>query len=367
MLKLATERQKKDFFKEIGKKYAQNRKPFNIMFELTHRCNFNCIYCYLGKTKNSNKKELTLLQIKRILEQLKEAGVYNIGFTGGEPFTRPDIFDILEYARGLGFSFGILTNGYPIDRETIERIKKICPNNIEITFHAMNEKIFDRITGVRGSYKRVKNAVELLFESRLPLGLKTSAMKINKDEVIRVNKYARSLGVLHTFDAEITPCRDNCTIPVNYSIDEKLAYRLRKACYPEMFSEFDQYDRPRKKRKRDFIKRRNRLFNCGVGQKSFSINPYGQMNFCLEIDYPKYNILKGSVKEGWAYIKKLADGLNKLPKGFVCLKCDLFKYCGWCAGRSYLERGNFYTCSEYFKERAKYQKAQNGKRGWGNE
>ena len=75
------------------------------------------------------------------------------------------------------------------------------------------------------------------------------------------------------------------------------------------------------------------------------------MNFCPEIDHPEYDILKHGVAGCWEKIKREVDRLNDTPD-FVCESCDLIKYCGWCAGRSYIETGEFNRCSEYFKDRA---------------
>ena len=93
------------------------------------------------------------------------------------------------------------------------------------------------------------------------------------------------------------------------------------------------------------------MFNCGAGETNFSINPYGQMNFCPAVDYPGCNILSEKASGCWEKIKAEVDRLNKI-ENFVCRDCGLLKYCGWCPGRSYLETGSFNNCSEFFKKRA---------------
>jgi MoaA/NifB/PqqE/SkfB family radical SAM enzyme len=90
-----------------GKKHAF---PLRVMFELTYRCNFKCPHCYVP-FKYRKCKELETKEVFAILDQLKDIGCFYLGFTGGEPFMRKDILDILWYAKKKGFEIIIYTNG----------------------------------------------------------------------------------------------------------------------------------------------------------------------------------------------------------------------------------------------------------------
>lgn len=341
-IKLATEKEEKEFLKTIRERAQKRRKPFSIMFELTYRCNFKCLHCYISGS-HEEKKELSTKQIFSILDELNEMEVFIIGFTGGEPLIREDIFEILDYASKSGFKYVLLTNGYLIDEKVAKKIKKVNVDKVDITFNAMDPEIFDGITQVKGSFKRVKKAIEILKEKGIQVEIKSTCMRINKDEIIKASKFARSLDILYRIDGEILPCRDSCTTWVDkYSISVEEYENLRRKVHREMF----EGNRPEAKTPR----RRDRMFNCGVGQTAFSINPYGRMNFCLEIDYPRCNILSKSAKNCWEKIKKEVDKLNNI-EDFVCKDCDLFDYCAWCPGRSYLETGSFNNCSDFFKKR----------------
>ncbi|MCK4307999.1 radical SAM protein [candidate division WOR-3 bacterium] len=344
-ISVATKKEKKEFFKTIIKRAEKKRNPFSIMFELTYRCNFRCPHCYI-QGSHKDKKELNTKKIFSILDQLKDMEVYNIGFTGGEPLIREDIFDILSYGNRCGFKFDILSNGYLIDERIADRLGEVNVNKVDITFNAITPQVFDQITQIKGSFKRVKKAIDILKEKGIQTAIKSTCMQINKDEITEVSRFARNLGILYTIDGEILPCRNGCATWVNrYSIDSREYEDLRRKVYPEMFR--DEGKRVKTKSRR----RRDRMFYCGVGITSFSIDPYGKMNFCLEIDYPRCNILSEGVKTCWEKLKKEVDRLNK-TKDFVCRDCDLLKDCGWCPGRSFIETGSFNNCSEYFRKRA---------------
>lgn len=331
------------FFKPIFKRAAGTRRPRSVMFELTYRCNFKCPHCYVKGSKKRGK-ELTTRQVFAIIDQMRDMGIFNIAFTGGEALLRKDIFDILAYAKRRGFQTALLSNGYLIDKKTADKLWRVNVNKVDITFNSLKPEVFEKLTGVKGSLKRVKSAIKLLINRGINVKIKSTGMSLNRDELVRIGKFARSLNIIYNLDTEILPCRDGCSTAVSdYSLDPDESAELRRAVYPEMFS--GNRKRTRSKRRRD------RMFNCGVGRTSFSITPYGKMNFCLEIDYPEYDILKTGLRECWERIKRRVDRLNN-TKDFVCRSCDLIKYCGWCAGRSYIETGAFNRCSEYCRERA---------------
>ena len=76
-----------DIEKEVSKIYSVNKKLKSTVFELTYKCSEKCKHCYVV---DENKKELTTEEVKRVLDQLKEEGVFFITFTGGDPFCRKD-------------------------------------------------------------------------------------------------------------------------------------------------------------------------------------------------------------------------------------------------------------------------------------
>lgn len=346
-IRLADKKADKRFLKRLSRLSKRRRMPFSIMFELTYKCNFNCPHCYLSLRQNLNgEKELTTKEIFFILTQLKDMGVYRIGFTGGEPLLRKDIFDILSFANKCGFKFGILTNGYLINEQIADKLKKTNVDKIDITFNSLKPEIFYQLTGVKDSLQKVKRAIEILVKRNIQVIIKSTCMRQNKDEIIGISRYARNLNIPYRIDSEILPCSNNCTTWVNeYSISAKEFQDLRRKIYPEMFRDKMKRGRVKWRRKRE------RIFNCGAGINSFSINPYGKMNFCAEIDYPNYDSLTKGAKVCWEQVKRDMDKLNK-RKDFICRDCNLFNYCGWCPGRSFIESGSFNRCSEYFKERA---------------
>ena len=67
---------------------------------VTSRCNLDCEGCYSYENKRNMKQDLSLDQIKKILDNLANTGFEKLSISGGEPFMHDDIIEILKYAKG---------------------------------------------------------------------------------------------------------------------------------------------------------------------------------------------------------------------------------------------------------------------------
>ena len=76
------------------------------IWNFTNRCNLSCMHCY-SKSTLDEVDTLTTPQIKKTILEMKENGVKFIIFSGGEPLTRKDLFDIADFCK----EHGIISKG----------------------------------------------------------------------------------------------------------------------------------------------------------------------------------------------------------------------------------------------------------------
>lgn len=69
-----------------------------VIWEVTNYCNYQCKHCCASANKIDTKSELSTDRCLSILDELKDFGIKEIYFSGGEPFSRKDILDILKKA-----------------------------------------------------------------------------------------------------------------------------------------------------------------------------------------------------------------------------------------------------------------------------
>ena len=81
------------------------------------------------------------------------------------------------------------------------------------------------------------------------------------------------------------------------------------------------------------------IFNCSAGTNSFHLDAYGQMQICMMVRTPSYDLPRGSVREGWLeFIPRLRP---QKPRGdYPCGRCALINLCGRCPGLANLECGD---------------------------
>lgn len=334
-----------DFWQRVHADARKRSIPLRVMFELTYECNFRCPHCYIPESfrKQYRKSQLNTKQVFRVLDELKAAGCLFLGFTGGEPFTRPDILEILGYAKKQGFQVIIYTNGSLIDTKMIQELTRINPNKVDITIPGMTESVFESITGVPGSRRAVFKVIELLDGQKIPLGFKSCLLQQNKKEIKAIREFARSMGCPHRLDTLLSPCLNGSTKPYKFRAETPQAGIKDTRTEQDRDSCVKQKDKP------------DNLFPCGAGNSQAAITPAGELKLCVMIEDPKYNILKTTFVQAWLNIREDAMAIRP-DKNYLCSGCDLRTYCSWCPARAWLYDKSFTSCDPQARKWAQKDK-----------
>jgi len=156
--------------------------PRALTFELTVRCNLKCAMCWWANLRGEQKREyleeeMSLDEVKDIVDQIR-GRIPAIGFTGGEPFLRKDILEIIEYVTKNGFNLGILTNATLIDKYTARAIVDFGVDDLGISIDG-KAATHDRIRAVPGSFDRTLNAIRNIQEYKKGKGKEKPRIRIN--------------------------------------------------------------------------------------------------------------------------------------------------------------------------------------------
>src|ERR1700720_3056489 len=120
----------KHLVEEMVAKALKLEIPLNVQLDLTYRCNERCVHCYLD---HEDHGEMTLSEIKTLLDQLAEAGVFFLTLSGGEVLMRMDFFDILRHARKLMFNVKVKTNGFMIREKEADLLRELGVQAVQIS------------------------------------------------------------------------------------------------------------------------------------------------------------------------------------------------------------------------------------------
>lgn len=160
---------------------SADKKPV-VVWNVTRRCDLHCIHCYSNSQDRDYTHELTTDEGRALLDELARFGVLTILFSGGEPLMRPDLFDLVAYARNLGLRCVLSTNGTHIDREAARRIAAAGFSYVAVSIDGIGT-VHDKVRGKPGAYNASLGGLRLLRGLGVSVGLRFTMHKLNVDQL----------------------------------------------------------------------------------------------------------------------------------------------------------------------------------------
>lgn len=319
---------------------------FNLMIELTYNCSEKCIHCYnVGASRNDSEKEyrnisepLTFEEYKRVINEFCELGLVKVCLTGGDPFSNPLIWEIIDYCWQNELAIDIFTNGQLLEGK-VERLAKYYPRTVGISVYSGLEKVHDSITRVKGSFKRTLKCIKECSDLAIPMVLKCCIMQPNVKSYYTVKDIAYQYGMIPQFDLNITDSLDGdiCASKYLRLNHEQMSIVLRDYDLPYYIDSVGT-------KKETIIIGENKLCNAGIN--TFCLTPSGEIQPCCAFPMKCGNIKRQSAKE---ILRN--QSLNKWRKHSLrdcqeCHKQPYCKYCQMCAGNNFNSTGDYLKASE---------------------
>jgi MoaA/NifB/PqqE/SkfB family radical SAM enzyme len=166
--------------------------PFYVQLYVTDRCNLQCRMCNIWKRKS---KEMTINEIEHCAKSLKELKVSNVVITGGEPFLRPDIVEIVRLLNDYGFSIKLQTNGTLVTEEKIKALARAGLRDITISLDTLDEGKYDWICRSKNLFRKVEQSLDLAAKYMKGFVVASTVVsKINVSELPEIIKFVNSKG-----------------------------------------------------------------------------------------------------------------------------------------------------------------------------
>jgi AdoMet-dependent heme synthase len=303
----------------------EQRVPLSVQFDLTYRCNERCVHCYLD---HDDHGELTTAEVKSVLDQLASAGTLFLIFSGGELLLRKDLFEILDYARALGFDIKLKTNAILLGEREADRIRDLGVRSVQVSIYSHRPEVHDGITKVPGSLHRSLAAIRFLRARGLHVLIANVLMRQNAGDYPHVRALAAELGVECTIDPTITPKMDGDTSILNLRISEPQLLRV----YTDKSLIEDRANEPATN---------NEMLDarpCSAGHTACYISPYGDVFPCVQFPLPTGNLRGQRFGDVWHQSPQMnevrAIRMRDLP---TCSTCSFMMTCTRCPGLAYME------------------------------
>jgi radical SAM protein with 4Fe4S-binding SPASM domain len=303
--------------------------PFSAQLDLTYRCNEQCVHCYLD---HDDHGEMTTAEIKNLLSEMAEAGVFILTLSGGEIFMRKDFFEILEHARALTFCVKLKTNAVLVREKQAARLRDLGVESIQVSIYSHRPDVHDAITKVPGSFRRSVDAIRFLRAQGLKVVIANVLMTGNMLDHHGVRALAEELDAQYTLDPTITPMMDGDRSILDLKADvSELRTLFRDEAYVGNAEEFCA---PPPAPTEDSME----SLPCSAGHTACYISPYGEFYPCVQFPLSCGNVRQQRFIDIWRDSEQLKEVRSiRLRDLSSCSQCAHGSTCTRCPGLAFME------------------------------
>ena len=310
-----------------------------LQWHITERCNLRCKHCYQTSYETPEMPLSKMLELVdeyvELLDLFGNEGRMQV--TGGEPFVRSDIFDILEkiHEHRNKLKFNIMSNGFYITKDIAKKLKDLNIDLFQISIEG-EEHTNDYIRG-KGSFKRIVEAAKILVEEGIRTTFSFTVTSLNSKEYLKVLEIAKDLGVNSLWSDRLVPWG------AGKEIQEKMLQPLDVKAHYERITKVSK--ELEKKGSKTALSRNRTLYfmadpekkdevpwsnHCdAVGTRGMTVLCDGTVYPCRRLPIKVGNVMEKSLFEIWygsEWMWKLRDKNNY--KNEKCGNCELFERCG---------------------------------------
>ncbi|MFZ0319358.1 MAG: radical SAM protein [Candidatus Sulfotelmatobacter sp.] len=314
---------------EMSERALRLAVPFSAQIDLTYRCNEQCVHCYLD---HDDHGEMTTVEIKNLLKEMAEAGVFILTFSGGEIFLRKDFFEILECARDLTFCIKLKTNAVLIREAQAARLRDLEVQSVQISIYSHRPEVHDAITKVKGSLRRSIDAIRFLKSQGLKVIMANVLMTENMQDYHGVRALAEELGAEYTLDPTITPMMDGDRGVLQLNAGESA---LRELFRDEMFvGDVEEFCAPPSPPNAETLS----SLPCSAGHTACYVSPYGEFYPCVQFPLSCGNVRQQRFIDIWRNSEQLKEVRSiRLRDLSGCSQCAHGSTCTRCPGLAFME------------------------------
>jgi len=320
-------------------------QDFFIQWHLTERCNLRCLHCY---QTGVGKEELSLGEIREVLTEVGEllaawSESYHLEFspsfnvTGGEPFLRLDLFEILAAMAESGFGIYLLSNGTLIDRARAEKLAGIGVKGVQVSIEGP-EEVHDSIRG-KGSFAASRQGIGHLLDAGLQVTLNATLSELNGADFHEMVEIAGKLGAQRLGFSRLVPSGRGEEL-----VGRMLAPERLRLIYESILNlEHDNLKivtgDPMATQMQGRGDREDlgsvATGGCAAGVSGLTILPDGTVTPCRRLPLPLGNVRRDSLREIWAdseILERLRDRGQYRGK---CGSCPKWAHCRGCRAIAY--------------------------------
>ncbi len=276
----------------LGARLRRNGRPFAIGHHITNRCMCSCASCLW---KDNESEDVSTADLKRFYKEASNQGFKILAITGGEPFLRKDLGELVRYAKEeAGMSILLFTTGHFL----VKRMHEVLPwiDALMISVDSADPDTHDEIRGLPGLFDRMSQGVRLARQRypRLSIQLNTCVQDGIASEVDPLLALAADLGVRVSFDV-ITEQRNGVDAPsTEVGLD---LHGLQTVCADLLRRKRGGAPIVNSERYFDYFARGKPGYRCHLPKLVMYVDGRGNVEDCLQLSRPIANITEMPLEE----------------------------------------------------------------------
>ena len=180
--------------------------PITVVWNFTNRCNLNCLHCHQDSSPTSSCPELTTPQAFKVIDNMSDAGVAILTFSGGEPLLRNDLFEAINRANNSGMLCTIASNGTRMSLSVAKKLAEAGIRRVEIGLDGARAETHDFLRNKPGSFEAtvqgIRNCFAVGFDE---LAVTMTLHSRNINELEETMSLAEKLGVTRFYLNRLIP------------------------------------------------------------------------------------------------------------------------------------------------------------------
>jgi AdoMet-dependent heme synthase len=321
-----------------------NPFDFFIQWHLTERCNLSCKHCY---QEERSTEEMPLSDIRDVIEEIADMlkewetshGVTfsrSMNITGGEPFLRRDLFEILEEVKNHGFFVFLLTNGTLISRERAKKLAELGIDGVQVSIEGP-EEVHNEIRG-SGTFGASEAGIERLIDHGVPVTLNVTLSTLNADQMKKIVAFGSHVGARRIGFSRLVPYGRGRSL-----VSRMLTPVQAKALYASLLSvEVDGLEIVTGDPVASQMKLSSHgdtgnvaVSGCAAGVSGLTILPNGDITPCRRMPITIGNVRRDSLREIWAASPVLEALRDRSRYKGKCGTCRRWAHCRGCRAIAY--------------------------------
>lgn len=156
--------------------------PLKIHWSVTNACSFKCEFCCHF---NDNLGILSTEDSYLVIDKIADAGAKILVMTGGDPFLRKDVLELISYAHEKGLIVVVDTNGTQLDKPFIEKLNGIL-DWIGLPLDGSTAKMHTAMRGSKENFYQIIHALEMLQHTDIKVKINTMVSRLNFSDIIKI-------------------------------------------------------------------------------------------------------------------------------------------------------------------------------------